>query len=77
MKFITDPRYQRVMKWVTAVMALAYTGMGAALLLSLGDLQHVPAMPRIPLGLMMVCYGLFRAWRFVKQYYSKKEEDEV
>lgn len=75
MKFVADPRYQLVMKYLMAIMSLAYVAMGTALLLSVGNLAHVPTVQKLSLGLMLICYGLFRAYRFVGKYLLKKKEE--
>ena len=77
MKAGDNTQYQKIMKWTSAIMAIAYVALGASLLLALGDLEHVPGTTRILLGLMMASYGLFRAYRFWSNHYSKKEEDEA
>lgn len=65
------------MKAVAMVMSAAYVVMGVVLLLAIGDLQHVPGTTRLLLGILMIGYGLFRAYRFWKQHYVNKEEDEA
>ncbi|WP_224998578.1 hypothetical protein [Cesiribacter sp. SM1] len=75
MKFIADPRYQLVMKYLTAIMAVAYIVLGTAVLLSMGKLEQMPAAQKVPLGIMLIGYGIFRAWRFAVKYLLTKGEN--
>ncbi len=76
MKIQSDPRAQQVMKWMTIIMAVAYMVLGTLLLLSFGDLQHMPKAQRLPMGIMLICYGLFRAYRFFRKYRHLKEDED-
>jgi hypothetical protein len=75
MKFTADPRYQLVMKYLMAVMAVAYMVLGTAVLLSMGGLEHMPAAQKFTLGLMLIAYGIFRSWRFSVRYLLTKGEN--
>lgn len=75
MKIADNTRNKLIMKWMAAVMSLAYSALGLTLLLSDALLVEVPWSQRLLLGAIIFCYGLFRGYRFVATYYINKEKD--
>lgn len=57
------------MKYLGIVMALVYVGAGIALLVRSSDENlPIPGHFTIPLGIVMIAYGAFRAYNTVKRY---------
>lgn len=78
MKANVNPKYKLVVKWITALMVLGYMGMGGAVLLGLGNLANIPTVHKLPLGVILLCYGMFRAYRLITKIAlkNKNETDE-
>jgi formate hydrogenlyase subunit 3/multisubunit Na+/H+ antiporter MnhD subunit len=57
------------MKYLGIVMALVYVGAGIALLVRSSDGNlPIPGHFTIPLGIVMIAYGAFRAYNTFKRY---------
>lgn len=63
--------FNRVMKYLGMAMAVIYIGTGTAILWDASGLFNIPAKYALPLGSMMVVYGLFRCYRNIQKHYQK------
>lgn len=59
------------MKYLGIVMAIVYVITGVVVLLKPRDLLNIPDEYSIPLGCVMIAYGLYRGYRNYQKYFQK------
>jgi hypothetical protein len=64
--------FSDIMKYAGVGIALLYMIVGILLLLGSGKFFQVPEPYRLPIGLALLGYGLFRGYRLFKKYNRKK-----
>jgi len=64
--------FQKLMKYFGLLMVLIYLAAGVLLLLPVGGHEFLNRNSRLILGIALIIYGLFRAWRYLR---SMKNEN--
>ena len=59
-----------VIKYFGIIMAAAYICIGAALI-TRPDLININGAYALPLGILLIAYGLFRAFKVYQRYFQK------
>jgi hypothetical protein len=54
------------LRYFNSIMILVYLGAGVALLLPVHQVSYLKSSTRIILGIALILYGIFRAWRTMK-----------
>ena len=62
--------FESIMKYFGVAMALIYVGVGF-LLLKANDSFNIPNQYAIPLGIVLIGYGVFRGYRLYQKYFQK------
>jgi hypothetical protein len=57
------------MRYVGFFVALVYVALGVAVILKQDELFYVPKNYIIPLGTVLIAYGLFRGYRVYHRYF--------
>lgn len=60
-----------VVKYFGAIMALAYIGIGVAMISQSTASFNIPRMYATPLGILLVVYGVFRGYKIYQRYFQK------
>ena len=64
------------MKYFEIIMSLLYLFAGVILVAAPRESFNFPSTYTIPLGIVLVVYGLVRAYRVYKKYFSDRYESE-
>ncbi|HEY9005312.1 hypothetical protein [Ohtaekwangia sp.] len=59
-----------VIKYFGLIMAVAYIGIGAAVI-TRPDIINIHGPYALPLGILLIAYGLFRAFKVYQRYFQK------
>jgi hypothetical protein len=59
-----------VIKYFGVIMAAAYIGIGVALITRSG-LMNISGTYALPLGILLIAYGLVRAFKVYQRYFQK------
>jgi hypothetical protein len=62
---------EAVMKYVGAIMAILYALTGIAILWKPMEFFNIPEVYSLPLGSILLVYGLFRCYRVYTKYFLK------
>jgi hypothetical protein len=62
---------EAVVKYLGAIMALAYIGIGAMFIARSETVFHVPGEYAVPLGILLIAYGLFRGYKVYQRFFQK------
>jgi hypothetical protein len=65
-------RIRNLLKYFGFIMVLVYFGVGLALLLVPEEVTVLNRTTKLILGIALVLYGIFRAWRVIKTYNNEK-----
>jgi hypothetical protein len=66
------------MKYLNILMAFIYIVLGVVLLVQPGQILSIPAKYKIPLGITLTLYGLFRAYTvYQKNRHDSKEDNNA
>ena len=57
---------RKPLRYFNSIMILIYHGAGVALLLPVPQVSYLKSSTRIILGIALILYGIFRAWRTMK-----------
>ena len=63
--------FEAVMKYIGIVLAILYVGMGLAVILRANEIFDISATYALPLGSILVVYGLFRGYRVYQKYFQR------
>ncbi|HMI67227.1 MAG TPA: hypothetical protein VK517_14385 [Cyclobacteriaceae bacterium] len=61
------PTFQVILKYFQGFMALVYVCLGIAILWKSEQLFHIPETYSIPLGTILVAYGIIRGYRIYQR----------
>ena len=61
--------FDAVMKYMVLVMASLYLVVGVAIIWKSPEFLSIPKRVANPLGIVMICYGLLRAYRGYQRYF--------
>jgi hypothetical protein len=64
------------MKYFEILMSLIYLGMGILLLVAPPQSANFASKYMLYIGILLVAYGLVRAYRVYKKYYGERYESE-
>ena len=64
-----EPGLQVVMKYFEMLMSLLYVALGIGILSKSDALALLPKKIAIPLGCILIAYGLFRGYRVYRRYF--------
>jgi hypothetical protein len=64
-------RFENVLRALGIVMALAYVAVGAAVLFQPEAYFSIPKPLVLPVGIALLCYGLFRSYRLYIKYFKR------
>lgn len=64
--------FHKLLGYFSSLMVLVYIGAGVALLLPGLQVSYLKSSTRIILGIALLLYGIFRAWRIFK---TSKDEN--
>ena len=65
------PTFEVVMKYLGILMAFIYVTAGITVLFKSQELFSVPKPYIVPLGIGLMSYGIFRAYRLYQKYFRK------
>ncbi|HLZ16060.1 MAG TPA: hypothetical protein VKQ08_03435 [Cyclobacteriaceae bacterium] len=60
-----------VIKYFAAFMCLAYVLLGAAMIWGSKEVFNVPNKYSLPMGSILMAYGVFRGYRIYQKYFAK------
>lgn len=61
----------KVMKYLGIFTTIIYIGMGIVVLVSSNKLFNIPERYSLPLGSLLLVYGLFRAYRVYNSFFKE------
>ena len=60
-----------IMKGAEMIMSVVYVAVGVLVVWRAVDLFHIPNQYSMPLGSMLIAYGLFRTYRVYQKYFKR------
>jgi hypothetical protein len=67
----TSSGFSMIMKCIEMIMSIVYVTVGALVIWRAVELFHIPNQYSLPLGSMLIAYGLFRTYRVYQKYFKK------
>lgn len=62
---------EMVVKYLAVIMALAYVVIGALLIARSGSMVNITGKYTVPLGVILIGYGIFRCYKTYQRYFQK------
>ena len=66
--------FRKLLGYFSSIMVLVYLGAGVALLLPGLQVSYLKSSTRMILGIALILYGIFRAWRAFKTNKDEKTD---
>jgi hypothetical protein len=63
--------FDTIMKYMGIIMAVLYVAVGIALLWRANELFNMPSKYALPLGGLLVLYGVFRGYRVIQKHFQR------
>ena len=67
----------RILRYFEVVMVLGYVGFGIFVLFFSEKVFTLIPVQRIVLGVVLICYGIFRSYKAYKKNFKNEEDDNL
>lgn len=62
---------EMVTKYFGVIMVLGYIAIGVTMVLPSSRVFNLPRMYAVPLGILMIAYGIFRGYKLYQRHFTK------